>query len=390
VTLPYEIAERHYQICRLLELEPGTQSYARIAQHLQTLPTPARLLLFEHAPEHYQALIPLCLLAERFADCDPSQFSPALQQALQAAFADFCRPLIQEQAQLIHDSKLSRYPYARCLLLDELQFHRHWAPARGPEKMDRDLFRLYLSGYLQMIHGQLGNPYLLDIWRETGWLQRWQLEHSSGHQPLPVSSPKNTITKYKLSEAGKRLYAEMEQAIPDQQQFFEQLPQKVQAHLTGCSLSLNAQLEPALRELIQTSLRHVMKKSFRVPQATQTLLLATYQTLQPDNAHVSAFITYTLAQELLLGTQNLNYRLNDVLAGLAQGLAILAEQPFAEQRWHWSQHAILDIVMEIYESFSLADNALKSFLLQYQQAREQQAHQQYQALEIRLAPLLSA
>ena len=73
-------------------------------------------------------------------------------------------------------------------------------------------------------------------------------------------------------------------------------------------------------------------------------------------------------QELILGTQNLKYRLNDVLNGIAQ-----SQMPQCRAICH----SILDSVMEIYESFSLADNALKSFLDQQAKSQALQEHTRY-------------
>ena len=87
------------------------------------------------------------------------------------------------------------------------------------------------------------------------------------------------------------------------------------------------------------------------------------------------WVLYTLIQELVLGTQNLKYRLNDVLNGIAQS-NITPESAVL--------HSIMDGVMEIYESFSLADNALKSFVDQQAKHHEVNAHGHYAQLSQRL------
>lgn len=388
MALNYELAHTHYQIQRWLELMPGSQAYAPIADLLAQLPPGALIALFLAQPKTYQDLIPLSLMAGRFQAGPPESLPPVLQAPLKALFQDFSQPLIQEQEHLLKEQKLFRYPFARHLVLEEIVFHQHCIQG-AVQRLDRDRFRFCLSAYVCFLQS-FGNPYLLQIWQETGWLQRWQITQSSGH-PLPVQQgPKNSITKYKLSEQSKPHYKALEQLIPEQSSFFENLGQHLQTAFSDCSLRLNEALESRLREWIQISLRHVMKKSFRVPQASHFLLTRIYRATAPADAHQSGFVLYSLTQELLLGTQNLSYRLNDVIQGLAQGLAELNQHsPWPAQNLHWVEQAVLDLMMEIYESFSLCESTFKSFHNQYALARQGQAHSHYQKLSEQLSPLFA-
>lgn len=388
MALNFELARTHYQIQRWLELMPGSQAYTPIAEHLGSLPPAVLLELFSAYPETYKELIPLSLMAGRFQAGPPDGYPAVLQQHLTALYQDFSQPLIQEQEHLLKEQKLFRYPFARQLILDELIFHRHWVKSTA-SRIDRDRFRFCLSVYVCLLQS-FGNPYLLQLWQETGWLQRWQIAQSSG-RPLPVqSSPKNSISKYKLSESSKMHYKELEQTIPEPGSFFDKLGEHLSEAFTGDTLQLNDTLEPQLREWVQISLRHVMKKSFRVPQACQFLLTHIYRATEPATAHQSGLVLYSLSQELLLGTQNLSYRLNDVIQGLAQGLAELnQDSAWPQQNLYWVQQAILDLMMEIYESFSLCESTFKSFSSQYSLAEQNQLHSSYQGLSDTLAPLFA-
>lgn len=384
--LPYELARRHYQIQRILELEPGTQGYAEITGILNNLPVSALLKLFEAAPQIYEELIPLRLLAEHFQGFEPDQASSTLKQALENMYAAFSAPLQQELELLIQENKLARYLYARCLLLEEIYFQNNLVK-KHMGVFDRDLFRQYLAGYCQIIRGGIGNPHLLSLWNDCNWLSRWQLGGDQERRPLPVQlSPRQSIAKYKLSEQGRRLYAEMEQGVTHQESFLQQLPNTVENHLTNCSLRLNDQLEPRLREIIQVTMRHGFKKGFRIQHLSQQIVQHIFIQLHPQHNSEQKLIVYTCIQELLLGTQNIKYRLNDALAGIAQALA---ELKLSDEVMSWAQHAIMDSVMEIYESFSLADNALKSFIEQSLHINEQIAHDTYQKLEAHLLESLA-
>lgn len=385
-TLPYELARRHYQIQRILELDPGTQGYPEIAGILDELPVSALLKLFDATPEIYCELIPLRLLAEHFQGFDPELASPRLTKALEDMYTGFSGPLQQELERLIQEQKLARYLYARCLLLDEIHFQNSLAPMHMGV-FDRDLFRQYLSGYCQIVRGGVGNPHLLALWAESNWLSRWQLGGDKYRHPLPVQmSPRQSIAKYKLSEQGRRLYAELEQGITHQESFLAKIPEVLQSRLADSPLDLNDQIEPAIREVVQIGMRHGVKKGFRIQHLSSLLLQTIVSILNPQTDSDQKLIVYTCIQELLLGTLNLKYRLNDALAGISLALS---ELNITEAVMLWAQHAVMDSVMEIYESFSLADNALKSFMEQYQQFFGQQIHRDYQLLETKLITALS-
>ena len=389
MALSYELARRHYQIQRSLELDPGTRVYESVAVWLRDLPSEALVQLLEHNPQIYRQLVPLCLLTQRMGGLSPQRLaSEPLQSALAELYSDFSRPLIQELERLMHDEKLSRYAFVRSLLLQELRFHQQQAP-RGPAgDFDRDRFRQYLGGYVYLMRAGLGNPYLPEAWNETGWLRRWQLENTPARKLLPVQlSLRNQIAKFKLSERAKALYAELDLAPPQPEAFMAQVEVITQNYLLDVPVQLNDQFEQRIRDLVQVVMRQAMKKSYRVEPLSQRLFEAVHRVSAPPHPHASGLVVYTLIQELILATQNLKYRLNDSLNGVARGLASLAQSAGEAERWHWSQHALLDGVMEIYESFTLADNALKAFVDHYGSARGEQRHLYYETLSPHLAGL---
>lgn len=393
MALSYELARRHYQIQRSLELEPGTRAFEQIAHFLRDLPSEALVQLLEHSPETHRQLVPLCLLAKRLGDLSPERLNSAvLKPALEELFREFSHPLIQQLERLLHDEKLSRYPFVRSLLLQELSFHRRYAP-RGPVgNIDRDLFRQYLSGYVYLLRSGLGNPLLVEAWNEADWLRRWQLDSTPVRQILPIqNSLRGQIAKYKLPEQAKVLYTELDQALAQPDVFLAQLEPAVMTYLADCPVRINDRFESRVRDLVQVVMRHATKKGFRIETLSQQLLIDVYQACSPMSAHAGGLLVYTVIQELILATQNLKYRLSDSLNGVARGLAELQEidAQGAQERLHWTRHALLDGVMEIYESFTLADNALKAFTDHYTQACGERRHQHYENLSGRLAALFA-
>ena len=376
--LSYELAQRHYKIQRLLELEPSTKAYTQIAYILAPLPSHALIELYTHSPQVYKILIPMCLLLSHFEYVQLSELPVKLQQDFQQLYHDFSGPMLDEQERLLKDGKLYRYLFARSLLSAEIEFHRNWHP-KSSFQMDRDSFRQYLSAYVSLIRGGLGNPYLEQLWHESGWLQRWQLTSDENRNPLPIqASPKIIISKYKLPERAKTLYKELDQGVPTQERFLEDLPESLHTYVEKCDFYLNRELELRLREAVQVSLRHCIKKFFRPEKCIAVLVPCLYEKLAPQTEAECSLLSYTLIQEVILSTQNLKYRVNDAINGLIQALTQLYNTPFREARWHWSRQAVIDCMMELFESFSLAESTLKSFSHGYHQQVEQATHQEYQ------------
>lgn len=389
MSLSYELARRHYHIQRQLELDPGTRVYEQLTLWLRDLPAAGLIQLLEHSPKTYQQLVPLCLLIQRFQGLTPQELNKSpLKEALEELYNGFSLPLIQELERLIHDEKLSRYPFVRTLFLQEIRFHQQHAPRAVAGDFNRDTFRQYLGGYVYLLRGGLGNPYLPEAWNETGWLRRWQLESTPARQLLPVQmSLRNQIAKFKFSEPGKLLYAALEGSPAQPEVFVSVMESAIGEFLQDVPVELNSRFESKLREIVQAVMRQAMKKGYRIESLSQKLLEAITAASAPLHPEASGLLAYTLIQELILATQNLKYRLNDSLNGIARGLAGLATAPGAAERWHWSQHALLDGVMEIYESFTLADNALKAFVDHYKTAQDELRNQEYEALAPQLAAL---
>lgn len=372
---PYELARRHYLIQRQLEAAPGTQAYPAVTQLLRPLSPQHIYALWRHDPETYTWIIPLFLLAQ-YPEPQLLQDTTApesLQKALDEVRTQFLGTLLQEQERLIVDTQLYRYPYGRYLLLQQMRHWESWGAQKSTGIPDRDLFRQYLGAYVQILQGIAPHNHLLEIWNQTAWLQRWQI-NDTARQDLPThASLRKQIEKYKLPERGKRLYAELDPGIQHQDAFLSQLSHQVPVYLNAWLENpiFHHEPEQRLREIVQVSLRHVMKKGFRVSTISSHLaneLTTSCAHLPEESQH---WIHYTLSQELILGTQNLKYRLNDVLSGLAE--SYLPQSPALH-------HSVLDGVMEIYESFSLADNALKSFVDQQEKSQGQTEHQAYTAL----------
>ncbi len=377
--LAYELARRHYLIQRHLEAAPGTQAYSAVTELLAPLSYQHIYALWKHDSETYRWIIPLLLLVQN----QPQTVVPTAPESLQTALTEirenFLGTLLQEQERLIVDTQVYRYPYGRYLLLQQMHQWESWGATKSAGIPDRDLFRQYLGAYVQVLQGVNPNHLLLEIWNQTAWLQRWQI-NDGARQDLPThSSLRKQIEKYKLPERGKRLYSELDPGIQHQEDFIKNLEQHIPSYLEDWLKAPRFQqdLEQRVREMVQVALRHTMKKGFRVNSvatALSTQLVAITQDLTGD---IQDWVYYTLIQELILGTQNLKYRLNDVLSGVAAS-SLPSRSALC--------HSILDGVMEIYESFSLAENALKSFVDQQEKHQAQEAHGAYAALSDRFSP----
>lgn len=374
--LAYELARRHYLIQRHLEAAPGTQAYSAVTELLSSLSYPHLYDLWNHDSETYQWIIPLLLLAQNQSQKILHTAPESLQNALTPLRENFLGTLLQEQERLIVDAQLYRYPYGRYLLLQHMHQWENWGASKSTGLPDRDLFRQYLGAYVQILQGLNPHHQLLEVWNQTAWLQRWQI-NDTARQDLPTqSSLRKQIEKYKLPERGKRLYAELDPGIQHQEEFVKNLRQQLPHYLEDWLKTprFHQDLEQRVRELVQVSLRHAMKKGFRVSSISTALSTQLVKNSQPLSNDIQDWVYYTLIQELILGTQNLKYRLNDVLGGLA-------ESPLPSRQALY--HSILDGVMEIYESFSLAENALKSFVDQQEKFQGQQAHHTYTSLSAR-------
>jgi hypothetical protein len=140
--------------------------------------------------------------------------------------------------------------------------------------------------------------------------------------------------------------------------------------------------------VVQATLGVAYKKTPSVEKVSEYLLISCLSHSQIQHIEDLRYALYTLVIELIAGTQNLKYRLNDCTRGLAQALATLNVTRSPEEAHgllNSAIQALLDGVLEIYESFNLADNTLKSFQDSYQQAQGHWQHQRWQALTQQLA-----
>ncbi len=380
--LAYELARRHYRIERYLEQKPGTQAFPQIAKELQGLSLSHLYDLWNTHADTYALIIPLFLFAQELSPTDVQAQAPdSLKAKFQELNKVFLSTLLQEQERLIQDAQLFRYLYARYLLLEKMVYWESWGAKKGTGIPDRDTFRQYLGAYVQLLQGCKPGSHLLEVWNQTAWLQRWQINDTS-RQDLPTQqSLRKQIEKYRLPERGKRLHAALDPGVGHQEDFIHLITTQAPLYLTPFldPLSFNHDAEQHLREIVQVTMRHTMKKGFRLGGVTSALVNILVHTIASESKDAREWILYTLIQELILGTQNLKYRLNDVLNGVAQ-----SHIPPEKVIWH----SIMDGVMEIYESFSLADNALKSFVDQQTKHREVSEHEQYAHLNQRLQTLV--
>ena len=265
--LAYELARRHYRIERYLEQKPGTQAFPQIATELQGLSLSHLYDLWNTHSKTYTLIMPLFLLAQEQNPADIQAQAPeSLNTNLKTLNQVFLSTLLQEQERLIQDAQLFRYLYARYLLLEKMTYWESWGARTGTGIPDRDTFRQYLGAYVQLLQGARPGAHLLEIWNQTAWLQRWQINDTS-RQDLPTQqSLRKQIEKYRLPERGKRLHAALDPGIGHQDDFINLMHTEIPLYLDAFlnSPGFNHEVEQHLREIVQVTMRHTLKKGFRL------------------------------------------------------------------------------------------------------------------------------
>lgn len=382
----YHLSSVTYKIQRLFELRSGLSLYSEVGQLLDKLQASQlqTILLSPDIPELRQMLCQY-LLTRHFG---PFQ-SMSLPEPLKALIAPFLRefvpPLIAELEDLLRQGKLSFYLFARNMLLREIHFLEtvmvDFEIRTTPQEARRPFLFAHAGIYLALLRIPSGpyvgvNPLFWQLLNDYGWIQRWQTDSQPQQQPvISRLSPKQEIAGYKLTESGKLLYVALEPLDMLSDGFKEALHHHVGQRLKQASPQLNSELERDLRELSQVVMQLAVRKHPAVEKITAQLIEVVCHYLPPDSPALRALVLFTLVQEQVLGTQNLKYRLNDSTRGMALALArLLAKYPAWRSDLPWVMAALLDGVLEIYESFNLADNALRSFLEAFAQEKEQLMH----------------
>lgn len=351
----------------------------RLFPHLPATPTVLYLLAthFHHSP--WEQVI---------------QLTEPVQDKLIPAMMPFALQLGHELSQGLKQPVLSYDMFARNLLMREQEYLQQLHQRLGSEFRDtvkKEDFLERMPHYLVLLRHGYGNPYMGQIWEQFGFLTQWKLTllaEQAPSRPVPKIAPKESIGKYKPGALGIQIRAQLEPFERPSNAFDKQVGLVLNEHLPALSLQLHGPYLGALREVLQA----VMGLAATLPSVEKVTEILLVQGIQASNIKSPAeleFVSYHLVLELILGTQNLKYRLNDCTRGLATGLVFLADRypDLIEALIAWVLEGILDGIMELYESFSLADNTLRSFLDTFAQARSQYCHQQWEQRESQIAAL---
>lgn len=386
----YHLSAVSYQLERLFELKSGSAICAEACQLLDTLQSRQLQTLLQNPPlQDLRALCTLYLLVRHFHPLKLEALDPALLSLLTPFMEAFVPILKAELEELLRQSRVHYYFFVRHLLLREIQFletvMQVFALQTPTQNVSRNFFLSQNSVYLALLRFSKGPrsdvcPLLWQILNDYGWVQRWQNESQQLQQlPPPRSAPKQEMARYKLSETGKLLMASLEPHDMLAPSFEQALHHHLSQHLKNAVPALNTELEEQLREITQVVMQLAVRKHPAVEKITGLLLDAALSYLPADSPSTRALVLFTLVQEQVLGTQNLKYRLNDSTRGIALSMARLLK---AHPDWHdalgWVVSALLDGILEIYESFNLADNALRSFIEAFNQEQEQLLHQEWE------------
>jgi hypothetical protein len=383
----YHLSLISYKIQRLFELRSGLSLYAEVGGLLDRLSPLQLQTIFtsQEIPELTQ-MVSQYLLSRHFEPFQLNKLPAEIMLLTQPFVLAFVPALIVELEELLRQSKLSNYLLARNILLREIHFLQellgHFQIQVAAQEVKRQFLFSQASVYLALLRSPKGSSTGVNLlyWQllnDYGWIQRWQSDSQSMQQPIIQRiSPKQDIANYKLSETGKLLYAALEPLDMLSEAFNEALHHHFSQRLKLASVpQINSELEKELRELSQVVMQLAVRKHPAVEKITAQLISVASHYLSQDSSDLRVLVLFTLAQEQVLGTQNLKYRLNDSTRGMAVALArVMAEHPDWRSDLAWVLAALLDGVLEIYESFNLADNALRSFIEAYIQEKEQVMH----------------
>lgn len=386
----YHLSAVSYRLERLFELKSGEEFFTEASQLLDTLQAKHIYTLLQNPPfEELRLFCCLYLLVCHFQPFDLQSLEPSLLPLLTPFIQDFVPVLKTELEALLRQSKLYFYFFARHLLLREIQFLETvmdvFALKVSAQDVSRHFFlsqsTIYL-GLLRCNHGSRSglSSLLWQVLNDYGWCQRWQNATHIRHTLPPPRVPlKQEIACYTLSDTGKLLMASLEPHELLTPRFKELLHHYFDQNLKNITPTLNSELEHKLREITQVVMQLAIRKHPAVEKITALLLDTAFSYLPTNNYAARALILFTLVQEQVLGTQNLKYRLNDSTRGIALSMArLLKTYPEWNHTLDWAMRALLDGILEIYESFNLADNALRSFVEAFKQEQEQLTHQEWE------------
>lgn len=386
------------------ELQAGYEVYVECAEIYHSLDFKQMLDIASQVhPKPPVVTLFLYLIATHFNDNAWTEFEEELQQSPSLkGFHQYILPmttnLIQSIQKFIKQKKLPNDLFSRYLMLEELKYlsdlRKFWATRIEGSSHRKDQIELQMTNYVHLLYAGYGNPFLIEIFGQYGWLQQWQVgfkEKRYQFRSFSKHSLKGQISKYIPKELGKQLIEAFDEHEPLSVEFKTILNNHLKESLLPLRPTLHGKYCKHLREIIQATMNITVSKLTVVDKVAHVLVESCMTYSQTKTIYQQEFCLYMIVQELILGAQNLKYRLNDCTRGIATALAYLLEKApkqIQKKLFAVALHAILDSIMELYESFSLADNTLRSFGDTYQQSNQEIAHNHWLKTESCLSPLL--
>ncbi|PIQ24239.1 hypothetical protein COW36_10490 [bacterium (Candidatus Blackallbacteria) CG17_big_fil_post_rev_8_21_14_2_50_48_46] len=397
----YHLSAVTYQLQRLFELKSGNLLFSETGKLLDSLNSKQiQSLLTSNQVQGLQEMGCIYLLVRHFGKAGLTGLDVGTETLFSIFAREFVPVLCAELEELLKQAKLGNYLLARNLLLHEIQFleqvMQHFQISPSAQEVKRQFFLNHSGMYLALLRQnspQAGiGPLLWQLLNEYGWIQRWQSETPiQQSMPTPHAAPKQEIARYKLPETGKLLLASLEPHEMLSPAYQEALHHHISQRLKQVNLGLNSELEADFREITQVVMQLAARKHPAVEKITSDLFDTALHYLPHEQPAARALFLFCLTQEQVLGTQNLKYRLNDCTRGIAVSMArLLDAHPEWESDLIWPLNALLDGVIEIYESFNLADNALRSFSEAFVQEREKLLDQRWQREKPAIQAVLAA
>jgi hypothetical protein len=390
-----------HQLQRAAELHSGPALTLAIAQNLYGLGQDDLYTLLNQLPPEADLTVPLChyLISSFSREQAPAQLLALVQgtpweEPLRSFSEAYAYVYLLELQELLQHTKVAHFMYGRNCVAQELYWLEQWLQCLNivppHETPSRELFLSWIGAAVHLHRAGYGNPQWAFLLNDFGWLQRWRLDADTHAVSLNAYAHplKQVMVKVQLNEAGQNLQFALQPHEVSSPAFNEAVSQFAKEQLAPLPVRLNSTYERLLREVVQATLGVAYKKSPSVEKVSEYLLISCLSHSQIQHIEDLRYALYTLVIELIAGTQNLKYRLNDCTRGLAQALATLNVTRSPEEAHgllNSAIQALLDGVLEIYESFNLADNTLKSFQDSYQQAQGHWQHQRWQALTQQLA-----
>jgi len=128
-----------------------------------------------------------------------------------------------------------------------------------------------------------------------------------------------------------------------------------------------------IRECVQGVLKYGATNNWEMENVISYLAICLFSFSKYTSTPQLGYIAYQITQEIVLGTQNLKYKINEGITGLAKALVVLQNEPIVEDIKHSLEipgaydyicknmsSAVFDTFIDIYESITLSVTTAKT------------------------------